>query len=308
MNKPCSPRLIPLIGLLALMGTAATASADTSGVTSLLTPGDSSASDQTPTAPQATPRTDSSSTTSQAAAARTDTSGADADGFKNPLQSLHYLQVKDPEAFQRATLETLNVYDPYESANRHVYHFNQRLDEKVLIPVIHGYHFLVPTLVRKGVSNFFANIADVGNLSNSLLQVKMKRSWHVTERLLLNTTIGVVGLWDPATRWGIPRESEDFGQTLGFYGVHPGPYLILPVLGPSSVRDAFGELADYGMYREINFINEARNATNYPEITASSVINTRDSVSFRYGQLNSPFEYDKLRFVIVKARQIEVDE
>ena len=153
------------------------------------------------------------------------------DGFTEPLKSLKFNPGLDAQEFERSSLNALNVYDPLESWNRRVYHFNYRFDEWVFLPVVNGYKYVTPSFVRTGVSNFFSNLGDVPNLLNSLLQFKGKRSMETTGRLIVNTTLGIAGLWDPATMMGLKKQSEDFGQTLGFYGVPAGPYLVLPILG-----------------------------------------------------------------------------
>ena len=164
----------------------------------------------------------------------------DSDGFKEPLSKLKFNPGLDQREFERSTLNALNVYDPLEEWNRRVYHFNYRFDQWVFLPVVDGYRYITPSFLRTGVSNFFNNLGDVPNLMNSLLQFKGQRSMETTARLLLNTTIGIAGLWDPATAMGLPRQSEDFGQTLGFYGVPGGAYFVLPILGPSNIRDTGG--------------------------------------------------------------------
>nr|WP_244309025.1 VacJ family lipoprotein [Pseudomonas duriflava] len=232
----------------------------------------------------------------------------DADGFTNPLSTLRYNPGLDQREFERASLDALNVYDPWESWNRRVYHFNYRLDEWVLLPVVNGYRYITPQFVRSGVSNFFSNLGDVGNTLNSLLQFKGKRTLNNTGRLLLNTTIGVFGLWDPATRMGLPKQSEDFGQTLGFYGVTEGPYLVLPLFGPSNLRDAGGLAVDMTAESQINFLNVSEESGRHPEILLLRGIDLRYVTSFRYGQLNSPFEYEKVRYVYTKARELQVSE
>lgn len=231
----------------------------------------------------------------------------DDEGFTRPLESLRYLK-QDEGNFERATLEALEVSDPLESVNRRIYHFNQRLDEQVLLPVVRGYRFFVPELVRSGVSNFFGNLGDVGNLANSMLQLKGPRSLETGGRLLLNTTVGLAGLWDPATRLGLEKQSEDFGQTLGHYGVGQGPYVMLPLLGPSNARDASGRAVDYVGEQAINFLDVPDTSTEHPEITALRAIDTRASTDFRYGQLNTPFEYEKLRYVFSRARELQVED
>ncbi|GAB3463402.1 MlaA family lipoprotein [Azotobacter salinestris] len=232
----------------------------------------------------------------------------DADGFKHPLDSLQFNTDRDQREFERASLAILNVQDPWERWNRRVYHFNQRFDERVLLPVVRGYRVITPGFVRSGVHNFFGNLAEIPSLLNSLLQLRGRRALDTGTRLLLNTTLGVAGLWDPASRMGLPRQSEDFGQTLGAYGVPAGPYLMLPVLGPSNLRDAGGQLADLLAADRIDYLSVATVSGAHPEISVLKAIDKRDGTPFRYGQLNSPFEYNKIRYVYTRARQLQIEE
>lgn len=234
--------------------------------------------------------------------------GADEDGFTNPLDQLNFNPHLNQHEFERASLDALQVYDPWESWNRRVYHFNYRFDEWVFLPVVDGYRYITPRFVRTGVSNFFSNLGDVPNLLNSLLQFKGKRSLNTTGRLLLNTTVGVAGLWDPATRLGLLKQNEDFGQTLGVYGVPDGPYVMLPLLGPANLRDTGGKLFDFVAESQINYLNVAETSSDHPEITALRVVDLRYGTSFRYGQLNTPFEYEKVRYVYREARRLQVAE
>ncbi|WP_043309446.1 VacJ family lipoprotein [Pseudomonas sp. ML96] len=240
--------------------------------------------------------------------AQADEPVADADGFTNPMQQLQFNPYLDQREFERSTLDALHVYDPWESWNRRVYHFNYRFDEWVFLPVVRGYRYVTPGFVRSGVSNFFGNLGDVPNLLNSLLQFKGKRSLQTTGRLLVNTTVGVAGLWDPASRIGLPKQSEDFGQTLGFYGVPDGPYVMLPLLGPSNLRDTGGKVFDFVAENQINYLNVAEVSSDHPEITVLKVVDMRHTTNFRYGQMNSPFEYEKVRYVYREARKLQIAE
>ena len=233
---------------------------------------------------------------------------ADADGYTNPLEQLKFNPTLDQREFERASLDALNVYDPWEPWNRRVYHFNYRADEWVMMPVVNGYRYVTPRFVRSGVSNFFSNLGDVPNLLNSLLQLKGKRSLQTTGRLLVNTTVGIVGLWDPATRFGLPKQSEDFGQTLGFYGVPDGPYVMLPLLGPSNLRDTGGRVVDFVAENQLNYLNMSELSSDHPEIMLLRAINARETTAFRYGQLNTPFEYEKVRYVYREARKLQIAE
>ena len=230
------------------------------------------------------------------------------DGFTEPLQRLQFNPGLDQREFERSTFDALEVYDPLESWNRRVYHFNYRFDQWVFLPVVRGYTYVTPRFVRSGVSNFFSNLGDVPNLLNSLLQFKGQRSMEVTGRLLHNTTLGVAGLWDPATMMGLPKQSEDFGQTLGFYGLGAGPYLMLPILGPSNLRDTGGLVVDFVADNQINFLNVPEVSRDHPEISLLRAVDKRYTTSFRYGQLNSPFEYEKIRYVYTESRKLQIAE
>lgn len=230
------------------------------------------------------------------------------DGFKHPLDALKFNPGLDQREFERATLDALNVYDPWESWNRRVYHFNYRFDEWVFLPVVHGYEYVTPRFVRTGVSNFFSNLGEVNTLLNSVAQLKAERAANSTARLLFNTIFGVAGLWDPATSMGLPKISEDFGQTLGYWGVPEGPYLMLPILGPANVRDTGGLVTDFVAAREVNYLNVSSLGRTYWELPVLEIVDKRYSNSFRYGQTDSPFEYEKLRYVYSEARKLQIQE
>lgn len=134
--------------------------------------------------------------------------------------------------------------DRFERANRAVYRFNDALDRHIAHPLATGYVKVVPRPVRTGVSNFFHNLTYPTVIVNDLLQVKLKSFASDTTRLVVNSTIGIGGLFDPATQIGLPTGDEDFGQTLGKWGLPAGPYMVLPIFGPSSVRDTVGFVGD----------------------------------------------------------------
>jgi len=133
--------------------------------------------------------------------------------------------------------------DPWERMNRTTYRFNDKFDRAIAQPVARGYR-KTPRFVQTGVHNFFTNVDYPIVMVNDLLQGQLKPFVSDTARLLLNTTIGIGGLLDPATAAGLARNDRDLGQTLGKWGVRKGPYLVVPFLGPSDVRDAFGRLGD----------------------------------------------------------------
>ncbi|HEV7614029.1 MAG TPA: MlaA family lipoprotein [Steroidobacteraceae bacterium] len=134
--------------------------------------------------------------------------------------------------------------DPWERLNRGVYKFNDTLDRAIVKPVTKGYVRVVPSPIRTGVTNFFANLQTPTVMINDALQGKFLAAGNDLGRFLLNSTVGLAGILDPATPAGLARNEEDFGQTLGHWGVHPGPFVELPILGPSDVRDTASRVVD----------------------------------------------------------------
>lgn len=231
---------------------------------------------------------------------------ADDDGFTDPLAQLAFDDGEERRVFLRSTFDAIDVPDPFGGLNRHIYHFNYGLDRWVLLPAVQAYRNVTPRPLRSGIGNFFNNLGDLGNLANSALQLKGRRSMQTTARLLFNTILGVGGLFDPATRMGLPRQAEDFGQTLGFYGVGPGPYLVLPVLGPSNLRDAGGLLVDFGASRAFDPLGYNALSDEHLALPVLRAIDIRHRTPFRYGQLNSPFEYEQVRYIYTRARDLQI--
>jgi len=140
---------------------------------------------------------------------------------------------------------TGNLRDPLEPINRGIYQFNDGVDRALIKPAAEFYRFAIPPFMRTGVRNFFSNLNDVIVALNNLLQGKLTMAASDVGRILLNSTVGLLGLFDAATEVGLEKHNEDFGQTLGYWGIGDGPYLVLPLLGPSSARDAVGWFGDY---------------------------------------------------------------
>jgi len=134
--------------------------------------------------------------------------------------------------------------DPWESFNRLVFRFNDKVDTYTLKPLAQGYQKVTPNFVEDGIGNVFSNLGDVVVLTNDLLQGKVRDAGIDTSRILFNITFGVLGFFDVATPMGLQKNDEDFGQTLGAWGLGSGPYVVLPLLGPSTVRDAAGRVPD----------------------------------------------------------------
>ena len=138
-----------------------------------------------------------------------------------------------------------NPADPLEKVNRAVFAFNDAADKYAFTPVAKGYRFALPGFVRTGISNFFSNLEDVWISVNDLLQGKFQTGSEDFTRVIFNSTFGIAGLFDFASDVGLPKRSEDFGQTLAVWGVGSGPYVVIPLIGPSTFRDGFGLLFDY---------------------------------------------------------------
>lgn len=167
-----------------------------------------------------------------------------------------------------------NPADPWESWNRKVFGFNDKVDSAVLKPVAQGYRAVVPELVRSGIDNVLGNIGDVGSTLNQFLQGKVQTGLEMGMRVVVNTTFGLGGLLDPATEMHLTRRNEDFGQTLGKWGVPSGPYIVLPLLGPSSVRDGLSLPVEY-QYAPAALAHT--NAGAYG-LTTLSLVNTRSNL------------------------------
>ncbi len=142
------------------------------------------------------------------------------------------------------TNQSAGVSDPLEGYNRAMYKFNDAVDTAVLKPVAKGYDAVVPDPISQGVSNFFSNLNDITVIINDLFQGKFYQAYRDTHRFVLNTTVGVAGIFDVASLSGFTKNNEDFGQTLGVWGAEPGAYIVLPFFGPRNVRDTFGLVGD----------------------------------------------------------------
>ncbi|WP_298190074.1 VacJ family lipoprotein [uncultured Pseudomonas sp.] len=134
--------------------------------------------------------------------------------------------------------------DPWQGYNRVMFRINDNVDKYTLKPLAKGYQAVTPQFLEDGVHNVFRNIGDVGNLANNLLQAEFHDAGVDGSRLIFNTTFGLLGFFDVGSAMGLQRNDEDFGQTMGAWGLSSGPYVVLPLLGPSTVRDAFGKVPD----------------------------------------------------------------
>lgn len=163
------------------------------------------------------------------------------------------------------------ISDPFEPVNRAVFSFNDKVDRWALKPVATGYRKVTPSILRVGVNNFFGNLGDVSTAANGLLQGKVKQGLSDTARVAVNTILGFGGIVDVATGLEFEKHFEDFGQTLGVWGVPEGPYIVLPFFGPQTLRSTVGLLGD-SRIEPLNLINFRGNTR--PALVAVNVVNS----------------------------------
>jgi phospholipid-binding lipoprotein MlaA len=200
----------------------------------------------------------------------------------------------------------IDVQDPLEGFNRRVYTFNYYFDKYLYLPVVKSYAFITPDTLENRMSNFVSNIYEFNNLTNNLLQLKFKQTGITLARIMTNSTMGIAGLWNPATDWGLPSQPEDFGQTLGHYGVGHGPFIVLPILGPSNLRDTTGTVLDTAAFSLVGPPAWVDDDATTMIFTGISAIDKRHRTSFRYYQSGSPFEYDMIRMLYTAKREMEI--
>jgi len=163
--------------------------------------------------------------------------------------------------------------DPLVSFNRSVYSFNDTADKIVLKPISQAYHYVIPDPAERSVGRFFNNLGEPLNIVNNLLQGKVDGALNSTYRFAVNSTIGVLGLFDVAASYQVARRPEDFGQTLATWGVRPGAYLMVPLYGPTNLRDGFSQIVSFSTYFPINDITES--TTSRVLLNGISIVDTR---------------------------------
>lgn len=185
-------------------------------------------------------------------------------------------------ALQQAE-EPVRFSDPLENVNRFFFGLNQRLDRNAGRPAATAYKDTVPQSVRSGLHNVLDNLGGPVTVANSLLQVRLKEAGIATGRFLVNTTIGLAGIFDVATDWGLPGRNRDFGETMGTYGVPPGPYLVLPFRGSTDVRDFAGNYIDgyatplrYVRYDGRNYVGLMKSTLGSMDNRATNLVTLRD--------------------------------
>lgn len=202
----------------------------------------------------------------------------------------------------------IDVYDPWEGFNRGMYEFNYGFDKYIFLPLVGGYQTVTPEIAQQGVHNFFNNLLDLKTLINQLFQLKGGPTLETFSRMGWNTTLGVLGLIDVASTFDIPRYQEDFGQTLGHYGIGSGPYLVLPLLGPSNVRDGAGFVVDSMILSAIDPLRLEGRPQRQIVYYGLNAIDQRAHIDFRYHQTGSLFEYDLVRMLYQTKRKLEIEK
>ncbi|MCX4187451.1 VacJ family lipoprotein [Methylophaga sp. OBS4] len=200
-----------------------------------------------------------------------------------------------------ATNQSADVNDPLERYNRAMFKFNDTVDAAIIKPVAKGYDTVMPDPFSHGISNFFSNLNDITIIINDLLQFKFEQAFQDTGRFVLNSTVGVAGIFDVASLSGYTKNNEDFGQTLGVWGAEPGAYVVLPFFGPRTVRDSFGLVGDY-FSDPITYIEGpgARNA-----FLATRIVDTRANLLKAEKVLDEAAidEYSYVRDAYLQRRQ-----
>ena len=206
-------------------------------------------------------------------------------------------------ALTPADAPSMYSYDPWERLNRYTYRFNAQFDEAIFLPVANAYRRL-PSPMRSGVHNFFDNLTEPKSVVNFALQLRPVYGLRSLGRFVINSTLGIGGLFDVASRLKFKSYQTGFSATLSIWGMHPGPYLIIPFLGPSTLRDSVGQLAEYGVSYVINLADLYRGDQSWALGTVDA-IDLRANTDFRYYASGSPFEYETIRFLYVHRELIE---
>ena len=228
----------------------------------------------------------------------------------NNLEELNEDYIVSNQVFQLT-----GINDSLEPFNRRMYAFNTQIDKKIVYPASRIYAAVVPKPIRKGISNFYNNFSEIPTFVNSVLQLKPGKAVNALGRFVVNSTVGALGVADVAKNMGMKRDPETMGDTLGHYGVKTGSFLVLPVLGPSDLRDAVGagidsisegavrRVAEEKLFFDTGVFDKNIYGFTKPVVTG---LNASSMIGMRYGDLNSPFEYDLVKAIYYNYRKIQV--
>ncbi|HAV12723.1 MAG TPA: hypothetical protein DCX06_04395 [Opitutae bacterium] len=209
---------------------------------------------------------------------------------------------------QEGQVRLIEVDDSFEGWNRGTYKFNYGFDKYVFLPVVRTYQAIFPDYAEDRISSFFSNFGEVTNFYNNALQFKWKSTGTTLTRFTVNTTVGVLGFWDPASHWEINEQPADMGQTFAHWGADKGSYLMLPIAGPSNVRDGFGTAGDIAVNSFVGPATWWDNDAYYWTVTVMNPIDRRSQVGFRYYETGSPFEYELIRMLHGMKREMDIQK
>ncbi len=209
---------------------------------------------------------------------------------------------------EEGKVSVIEVDDSFEGWNRGTYKFNYQFDKYVFLPVVHTYQAIVPDYAEDRISSFFSNFGEFTNFYNNALQGKWKSTGVTLTRFSINTTVGVLGFWDPATHWEVQERPADMGQTFAHWGADTGSYLVLPLIGPSNVRDGVGTGGDIAVNSIAGPITWWDDDTYYWTVTALNPIDRRSQVKFNYYDTGSPFEYELIRMLHGMKREMDIQK
>lgn len=204
------------------------------------------------------------------------------------------------------TRYAIDVYDPLEGFNRRVYWFNAKFDDYIYLPVVNSYRYIAPDVLQDMVSGFFDNIREITTFGNEVAQGRPLKAGKTIARFAINSTLGLAGFFNPAQDFGLSRVKEDFGQTLGRWGVGDGAYLVLPIMGPSNLRDGVGTLTDFIALAAWDSYSISSFQFDYPYVTGVRMTDVRHKISFRYYETGSPFEYEMIRLLYTSKRRLDI--
>ncbi len=193
--------------------------------------------------------------------------------------------------------------DPWEDLNRKVFAFNEVADKYVAKPVAKGYQAVLPNFAETGIDNMFGNLHELLNILSDLGQLKFAAAANDAGRFVINSTVGIAGFFEVAAHIGLPKRTEDFGQTLGYWGVGPGPYVVLPILGPSTVRDASAAVVD----AQVDAVSQIDHVRTRNQVRFLDLVNTRANL-LKTESLLSGDRYTFMRDAYLQRREYLISD
>lgn len=218
---------------------------------------------------------------------------------KEPVKTYNIESQKQEEVSEELAI-LYGKNDPLGPMNRRIYYFNGMADRYVLKPTITKYKYYTPNFFQERVSNFFNNFEDISTTLNSFLQLKFTQGFESALRFGINSTVGILGLFDPATKLGIPKYKENLGMTLGYYGVGRGTYIVAPFLGPTNVRDLSGLAVNSYVIGELDVYHPVHIDFSQWYMTALYGFSTKVDTGIYFMETDYVFEYEYMRLLSKK--------